>query len=144
MLVGRDLSLLTSLLGILEKENIFLENASPADVTAAIQSILDALNTRDSQILIEVAESRTIALTDKTAILRATSTSATVLTIPPQATVAFTDGFTFKATRDGSGSLTIAAGAGVTIESAIALELGARYSVVSVYRVSSNVWRMFG
>ena len=72
--------------------------------------------------------------------------SAQVVTLPAQATVAWTADTEIHIERGAAGAVTIVGAAGVQINGAVAgtFTLGAQYSVVTLKRKGSNLWTLFG
>ena len=95
-------------------------------------------------IVTEATTARTLALTDAQKYIRCTSSSSTLVTVPPQASVAWAADTEIMIERAGAGALTIAAGAGVTLRSPRTLVADSRYSVVTLKRVALNEWVVAG
>lgn len=72
--------------------------------------------------------------------------TAQAVTLPAQATVAWTDDAEIHIERGAAGALTIVGAAGVQINGMIAgtFTLGAQYSVVTLKRKAANLWTLFG
>jgi hypothetical protein len=87
----------------------------------------------------------TLALADAGTVVEATSASSVTVTVPPNSSVAFPIGAVVELLQYGAGTLTIAAGAGVTIRSANNL-LSARtqYSVLALRKRATNEWVLAG
>lgn len=91
------------------------------------------------------AGSYTFALADAGTCVEGTSASAQTFTIPPHTTVAFAVGTIMEVFQFGSGQITIAAGAGVTILSDGAkVNTAAQYATISLRQRSTNVWVLSG
>ena len=90
--------------------------------------------------------SRTLALTDVGKTLEMTNASARVYTIPANASVAFTVGTEINVVRMGSGSLTITADTGVTLNGASAgsCTIDAQYKGASLRKTATNTWGIVG
>lgn len=74
-----------------------------------------------------------------------TNSSPVTITVPPLASVAYTEGDLIEIKQGGSGLLTIAAGAGVTIESFGGILTSAGQNATLVLRYEgSNVWQLGG
>lgn len=87
----------------------------------------------------------TVELIDVGKDIQVTADTAKTVTIPPQASVAFGDFSYFFITRLGAGSLTIVAGAGVTLHSAGSrLTVPEQYKSALATRESENVWLIRG
>lgn len=68
-----------------------------------------------------------------------------ILTVPPNSGVAFPVGTQLTVASYGAGQTSIAAGAGVTINSADgALKLRVQYSAVTILQTAANVWLLMG
>jgi len=84
--------------------------------------------------------SQTAALTDVGKDTQITSASATTYTIPPQSSVAWVAGSYMFVSRMGSGTLTIVAGAGVTVNSAGSrLKISEQYGTVMIRATAQSV-----
>jgi hypothetical protein len=87
----------------------------------------------------------TLVLTDKGGMVRMTAVGANTLTVPPNSSVAFTIGTQILVYREGSGQTTVAAGAGVIINSAdSATRLRVQHSVATLIKVATNTWILSG
>jgi hypothetical protein len=88
---------------------------------------------------------RTAALADADTFIRFTSSSAVTFTIPPNSSVEFPVGTQIEFSQSGSGAVSVAAGAGVTINSRAAdLTLAGQYAVAFVKKVATDTWIMNG
>lgn len=105
----------------------------------AVSGVLDAI---EAAVVINAqTDSYTITLADVGKDVWITKSTATTLTIPPQSSVAFVDKSYFFVTRGGAGALTIAGGAGVTVNAAGArLKVAEQYGTVMFRRTAENVW----
>jgi hypothetical protein len=86
----------------------------------------------------------TLALTQQQKFLGISHTSATTLTVPANATVAFPVGTTIMVMQAGVGRLAVAAALGVTIRSAAGLKARAQYSALRLYKIATNEWVLDG
>lgn len=84
----------------------------------------------------------TVALTDISCCVDMNSSSALVLTIPPNSSVAFPVGTWFDVCGIGTGSVVLAAGSGVTIVNPLntCLALSGQYATVRLEQRAANVW----
>ena len=89
---------------------------------------------------------KSLALTDINTYNVSQDASAQVVTLPAQATVAWTDDAEIHIERGATGSVTIVGAAGVQINGTVAgtFTLGAQYSVVTLKRKAANLWTLFG
>lgn len=89
--------------------------------------------------------SYTLVITDINRAIEMNSASATVVTVPPNSSVAFPLGAIVEVSRYGAGTVTIAAGAGVTIRSrASLLAIGNQYGAVSLRKRATDEWVLVG
>ncbi len=89
---------------------------------------------------------RTLALSDKGAIIEMTSSSANTVTIPAEASVVFPMGTLVNVTQASAGTTTIAAAAGVTLNgvSAGACDINARWAGAALYKRAADAWVVQG
>jgi hypothetical protein len=85
-------------------------------------------------------------LADIEKVIRMTGAAASVVTIPADATTDFPIGTLLSVARDGAGSVSIAAAAGVTInrEPATQPSVAAQYGLVNLRKTAANTWALFG
>jgi hypothetical protein len=86
--------------------------------------------------------SYTFVAGDRGTIVRYNSASAGTFTIPPNSTVAFPVGVILGFRMSGVGLLTIAAGAGVTLNTPSTMTTLVQYATGYVHQESANVWVM--
>lgn len=87
----------------------------------------------------------TLALTDKSSVVRMNSGSAQTVTIPPNSSVAFPVGSQVIIVAMGAGAVTIAAGAGVTLRSKDAnLVIDGQYGMSACVKIASDEWIVTG
>ena len=92
-----------------------------------------------------VTASTTLVLGDTMNAVEVNASGATTVTVPPQSSVAFPIGTVIEVAQLGTGSVTIAAGSGVTLQSAGALlATRAQYSTVSIRKRATNTWLVVG
>lgn len=92
------------------------------------------------------AGAKTLALVDINTYNVSQDATAQAVTLPAQATVAWTADAEIHIERGAAGALTITAAAGVQVNGTVAgtFTLGAQYSVVTLKRKASNLWTLFG
>lgn len=88
--------------------------------------------------------SYTLALTDRGAIVRVNAAAANAVTVPKNADVAFPVGSVVEIRQAGAGQTTIAAAAGVTINSAETLALRKQHSSASLVKIAQDEWDLVG
>jgi hypothetical protein len=90
--------------------------------------------------------SRTLVLADSNTFSQSTGASAAVVTVPPNASVAFDIGTEVHVQWYGAGAVSVAAGAGVTLRrpALLSLNIGARYGVATLKNIGANEWALFG
>ena len=92
------------------------------------------------------AGAKTLALADINTYNVSQDAGAQAVTLPAQATVAWTADAEIHIERGAAGVVTIVGAAGVQINGAVAgtFTLGAQYSVVTLKRKSADLWTLFG
>jgi len=87
----------------------------------------------------------TTVLTDDGKLITCSNASAIALTIPPNSSVAYGIGTQINIAQLGAGTVTITAGAGVTLNSAGAkLKTDAQYAVATCVKTDTNTWFVVG
>lgn len=86
---------------------------------------------------------RVLALTDAGAYIRMTNGSANTVTVPPEASVAWSSDTEISIRQAGAGSTSIVAGAGVTINASSLVLLG-QHATVTLKKVGVNIWDLMG
>lgn len=93
----------------------------------------------------QTGTSYTAVLADANTYIRFSNASAITFTIPPNSAVAFPIGTVIEMEQAGAGALSVAVGAGVTINSRSAdLTLAGQYAVAFVKKVATDTWTMNG
>jgi len=88
---------------------------------------------------------RTLQASDAGKRIEATNASAQVITVPPNSSVPFPLGTEIDLVRLGAGTVTVAAGAGVTIRSRGGLlSLNGQYAVGNLYKRATDEWVFSG
>lgn len=84
----------------------------------------------------------TLVLADDQGYVRMNVSSANTLTVPPNSSVAFPIGSLIEISQVGTGTTTITAGAGVTINdvTALGLAMGTQYEFGALRKVATNTW----
>jgi len=101
-------------------------------------------NTEIATVVDNANTSFTLALTDAGEYIRCTAATAITITVPPQSSVTWLADTEIYFEQNNTGQITIAAGAGVTINSSETLKSFARYSVIALKRVASDTWTLIG
>lgn len=125
------------------------KNYAPAPSGASDQ---DTVGARDAAIaasqLVPInaqTASYTLVLADGGKAVEVTLSTATTLTVPPNSSVAFPVGTVIEIAQLGAGQVTIAAGSGVTIQSAgTLLKLRAQFSGASLRKRATDTWLLVG
>lgn len=94
-----------------------------------------------------VSVSRNLLDTDVLAYVRSQSATPVTLTIPADGTLTADIGSVVTVCQEGEGKVTIAAGAGATLnypDEVYAPSIGHRWGVVSLTKVAANTWNMIG
>jgi len=88
----------------------------------------------------QTGTSYTLVLTDAGKQVTMTNASASTLTIPPNASVAFDIGVRIVVIQLGAGAVTLTAGAGVTISTQATSLVMAQYQVATLIKQATNTW----
>jgi C4-dicarboxylate-specific signal transduction histidine kinase len=111
-------------------------------LTAAEQN---ALATAMIAINAQTGTTYTTVLTDDGKLITCSNAAAIALTIPPNSSVAYGIGTQINIAQLGAGTVTITAGAGVTLNSAGAkLKTDAQYAVATCVKTDTNTWFVVG
>jgi len=112
-------------------KQVFLDLAAPS------------LNT--GQVITDATTARTAAMGDLNNYIRFTSSSSITFTLPPNSSVPLPVGAVIEFEQAGTGALTIAAGAGVTVNSRGAdLTLAGQYATGFAKKVATDTWTVGG
>jgi len=113
---------------------------------AAIRSIADAAQEGVLPGIENPTGGTTLELADAGKLMRMNDASTNTLTIPPNSSVAFEVGTIVYATMQGAGQTRIKGGTGVTVNGVLAGtgNISARYGGVTMIKVDTNTWDVFG
>lgn len=93
----------------------------------------------------QVGTTYTLALTDDGKVVEMNNASANTLTVPPNSSVAFPVGAQILVLQTGAGQTTLAAGAGVTVNSKDGnLKLSAQWCAATLIKRATDVWVVVG
>ena len=142
-LVATDLEVNTDTLYVdSATSRVGIENAAPS---YTLEVTGEAVATQGMPYIAESTTARTLALTDSGNYIRCTNSGATTVTIPPNSSVAFPTGAEVIIFQAGAGQVTIAAGAGVTLNSKEGnLKISAQYAAVTCKKVATDTWDVIG
>ena len=84
------------------------------------------------------------ALTERDSMIEMGSGSALTLTVPSNETVAWPVGTSIDILQTGTGQVTIAAGAGVTVNGTPGLKLRTQWSGVTLFKRATDTWVVYG
>lgn len=93
-------------------------------------------------VVTEAGTARTLSVDDAGCYIRMTSSSANSVEVPPNSLEAFEIGDEVHIRQAGSGSTSIAAGAGVTLNGG--LTLTGQHATATIKKVAVNTWDVFG
>ena len=105
------------------------------------------LTTKTDKLLITNRQtaSYTLVLADADKLVEINNASANILTIPPNANVAFPTGTQILVSQYGAGQTTLVAGSGVTLRSDSGkLKISSQYSGATLIKIATNEWYVFG
>jgi hypothetical protein len=94
----------------------------------------------------QAGTSYTLVLADAGKDIKHTNAAATIITVPPAASVAFVTGTKINVFQMGAGQITFAEGAGVTINfpASLSLAIKEQYGVATLTNFGSDVWVLTG
>ena len=110
----------------------------------------DIVQTSDVDALEKITENEqtgnyTLVLTDNLKLVTVTTAGASALTVPPNSSVAFPIGAVIMVCQGGAGTVTITAGAGVTINSVdSALALTGQWATCTLIKRATDTWLCTG
>lgn len=110
----------------------------------------DIVQTSDVDALEKITENEqtdnyTLVLTDNLKLVTVTTAGASTLTVPPNSSVAFPIGAVIMICQGGAGTVTITAGAGVTINSVdSALALTGQWATCTLIKRKTDTWLCTG
>jgi len=106
---------------------------------------LDAVATAMIAINAQTGTTYTTVLADDGKLITCNNAASIALTIPPNSSVAYGIGTQINIAQLGAGTVTITAGAGVTLNSAGAkLKTDAQYAVATCVKTDTNTWFVVG
>lgn len=91
-------------------------------------------------VSVDTTTARTLTAND--GYVQMNNAAASVVTVPPQSTAAWPDDAEVLIEQAGAGAVTIAAGAGVTINTSTTLKVPGRYGAVMLKRTGLNTWTL--
>lgn len=112
---------------------------SQTDLVASLLTSQDSLVDINSQ----TGTTYTLVLTDAGKDVQASNAAAITLTIPPNSSAAFSVGTCICISQWGAGTITITAGAGVTILAAFGATTTAQYDGRVIEKVATDTWRVW-
>ena len=86
----------------------------------------------------------TTVLTDRDSLVECSNASAITVTIPPNSSVAYPVGTSIDILQTSTGQVTIAAGAGVTVNATPGLKLRAQWSSATLFKRATDTWVVMG
>lgn len=98
----------------------------------------------DIAVSTQAGTAYTFAATDAATYVIFNNASAITATVPPNSAVPFDIGAQITVEQAGAGTLTLAAGAGVTINSPSTLALARQFAVATLIQTAVNVWTLAG
>lgn len=86
----------------------------------------------------------TLALSDADKYIKAVSSSAIVITVPPNSGVAFPIGTVITINQDGTGAVSVTQGSGVTLNYSKGLKVAARAASLQIIKTATDTWDVIG
>ena len=113
----------------------------------AIGADIKALDAADKSMGTPNAKtaSYTLVLSDAGKAVQVTTAAASTVTIPPNSSVAFPVGTVIEIDQMGAGTVSVVAGAGVTVRSRNGLlNLGGQYAAATIRKIATDEWLLVG
>jgi hypothetical protein len=110
---------------------------TPAGAAATYRLLAQSINAQTDTTY-------TFVLADSGKIVTLTNGAGITATVPPNADVAFPIGSRIDLAQLGAGQVTVAQGAGVTVNATPGLKLAAQYSVAYLLKIATNTWLLTG
>jgi len=118
-------------------------SGSTINLTGTVQ--LDGIPlTSHVSINAQTGTTYTLVLSDQTKLVTADNSSAITITVPPNSSVAYPIGTKIDLLAKGAGQVTVAAGSGVTVNTAQTLKLRRQWSGASLIKLATNTWVIVG
>lgn len=86
----------------------------------------------------------TLVIADAGKRVAMSNAASNVVTVPPNSAVPFQVNAMLFVSQDGAGSTSIAAGVGVTVNSADGLKIGGQYKMASLIKTATDTWMAIG
>jgi hypothetical protein len=86
----------------------------------------------------------TLVLTDKNKLVELSNAAAITLTVPPNSSVAFAVGDMIQILQTAAGQVTVAPGAGVTLNGNPGLKTNGQWSAATLVKRATDTWVLFG
>lgn len=86
----------------------------------------------------------TLVISDAGKRVAMSNAASNVVTVPPNSAVPFPVNTMLFVSQDGAGATSIAAGAGVTVNSADGLKVGGQYKMASLIKTAADTWMAIG
>jgi len=109
------------------------------DVLTAAQMLALQNSVWSDDVNAQTGTSYTLVLTDQGKQVTMTNAAASVLTVPPNSSVAFVVGVRVQIMMMGAGVVTLTAGLGVTLSSLPTLAM-AQYQAATLIKTATNTW----
>jgi len=93
---------------------------------------------------VEYTADRSLLMEDAKKLIEMNKATAVNLTVLPNLNVPFPIRTTILFRQKGAGQVTLVAGDGVTLQSAVGLKTSAQYSVGGLIKIATNIWVVMG
>lgn len=128
-----------------DKSKTVTDTAGLANGLATLDADAKVTAQQASAAIVDVTESRALALTDAGRLLCVDSASDVVLTVPLEADVAFPAGTELEVCQLGAGAVSFSAAEGVTLLSAGgAVMIAEQYGCAALKKIAADTWLLSG
>lgn len=112
---------------------------------ADAQTARATLDATDKHVQINTQTANyTLVLSDDGKLIQIDSATLVNLTVPPNSSVAFPIGTKILFQQVGAGQVTLVAGTGVTLRSAVGLKTNSQYSIGGLIKTGTDTWEVLG
>ena len=130
---------------VIDEDDMSSDSATKVPTQQSVKAYADTKADLNNTFNAQTGTTYTLVLSDNSKVVTLSNASAITMTVPPNSSVAFPTGAEITIIQKGAGQVTVAAGSGVTINSADSnLKLTGQYSGATLIKESTNTWYLIG